>query len=117
VTIDAAAVLAASGAGADDSSIADDVLAQATEYVTAYIATNIVDATVPVPDSINDAAVLACAVDLFAMRKAPFGQQVMPDANGTAVDTRIGSDPMVSARSKLEPWCVSIGFAYPEEDA
>lgn len=109
-------VLDASGAGADDSTIADAVLAEANAYVAAYIASTLIDADNPVPNDIGDAAVLKCAVDLFAARKAPFGQQIGADLNGTPVVTRLGADPLQGVRPKLRPWCLNIGFAYPADD-
>jgi hypothetical protein len=117
VTVNAQQVLSGSGAGPDDTAIAQEVLAEAQAYVTAYIASSLVDAAVPVPDEITDAAVLTCAVDLFARRKAPFGQQVTVDSSGVSMTTRLGADPLGGVRPKLRPWCLSIGFAYPEDEA
>lgn len=115
MTVSASDVLTASGAGTDDTTIADAVLAEAEAYVTAYIDSSLVDVAVPVPDKINDAAVLKCAVDLFAARKAPFGQQIGADLNGTPVITRLGADPLAGVRPKLRPWCLNTGFAFPED--
>jgi hypothetical protein len=115
VTVVRDQVLDASGAGQDDGTTADSVLLEAVAYVTAYAAANLISADVPVPDEIVDAAILACATDLFARRKAPFGQQILADANGVPVATRLGLDPMAGAREKLAPWCVSAGFAFPED--
>lgn len=106
-------VLRDAGAGTDDADMAAEVLAEAVAYVDIYVTDNLIDATNPVPDAVNDAAVLVCATDLFARRKAPFGQQITTDANGTAQVTRLGSDPMANARPKLRPWCFTTGFAYP----
>lgn len=115
MTVDSTKVLRDSGAGEADNALALEVLAEATAYVGAFITANLIDAAVPVPDAIEDAAVLACATDLFARRKAPFGQQITTDPNGTVVSTRLASDPMASARAKLAPWAVSAGFAFPED--
>lgn len=115
MTVVAQQVLDDSGAGASDMQTAEEVLAEAEAYITAYITDNLVDTTNPVPDAINDAAVLKCAVDLFAARKAPFGQQIGTDVNGTPVVTRLGADPLASVRPKLRPWCASFGFAYPPD--
>lgn len=117
MTINADQVLAASGAGPEDIATATEVLAEATAYVDAYITASLIDATVPVPDEIEDAAVLKCAVDLFAARKAPFGQQIGADLNGTPVITRLGADPLQNVRPKLRPWCLNTGFAFPLDDA
>lgn len=115
MSVNAADVLTASGADSSDSAIAQAVLDEANAYVTDYITENLIDATKPVPAAISDAAVLKCAVDLFAARKAPFGQQIGADLNGTPVITRLGSDPLQGVRPKLRPWCLNVGFAYPEE--
>lgn len=115
MTVVARQVLDAAGAGTDDAALADSVLAEATAYVDAYTAANLVDALVPVPDAMYDAAVLSCSTDLFARRKAPFGQQLLTDANGAPVATQVGADPLASVRQKLQPWCVPAGFAFPED--
>lgn len=117
MSVTASDVLAASGAGSADTAIATAVLAEANAYVQAYIASALIDPDVTVPLEVNDAAVLKCAVDLFAARKAPFGQQIGADLNGTPVITRLGSDPLAGVRPKLRPWCLNTGFAYPEDDA
>jgi hypothetical protein len=116
VTVTPDQVLRDAGAGSTDSDLASEVLDEATAYVDAYISTTLVDITVPVPDAIYDASVLVCATDLFARRKAPFGQQIMPDPSGVAVVTRLGADPLGGVRAKLRPWCFNIGFAYPVDD-
>jgi hypothetical protein len=116
VTVTSAQVLDASGAGVDDTAIADAVLAEANAYVDAYITASLVDAANPVPDAVNDAAVLVCATDLFARRKAPFGQQITVDQAGTQIVTRLGADPLGGVRPKLRPWCFNIGFAFPEDE-
>ena len=116
MSVDSDQILDAVGAGTADGGIADEVLAEANAYVSAYITANLIDAAIPVPDEINDAAVLVCAVDLFGARKAPYGQQITTDQSGTPITTRIAADPMRSARPKLRPWCFNIGFAYPVED-
>ena len=116
MSVDSDQVLDGAGAGTADGAIADEVLAEANAYVANYIATNLIDATNPVPDEINDAAVLVCAVDLFGRRKAPFGQQIMTDLTGTPISTRIAADPMATARAKLRPWCFNISFSFPLDD-
>ena len=113
MSVSEAQVLRDAGAGQDDFELAQEVLAEANAYVSAYVTENLIDVANPVPDEINDAAVLVCATDLFARRKAPFGQQVMPDLTGTPVATRLGPDPLGGVRAKLRPWCFNIGFAYP----
>lgn len=111
-------VLGDSGAGGTaDTAIATTVLAEAESHVASYIALNLTDATAPVPAELEDAAVLRCAVDLFARRKAPFGQQVMTDPNGTLVTTRLPADPLAGVRPILRAYCIEIGFAFPLDDA
>lgn len=114
MTIESADVLKQAGAGPADDGIAEDVLEEAEEHVDTYIERNLIDASKPVPDVLRDAAILTCAVDLFSRRKAPFGVQVMPDANGTTVTTRLGADPLGGVYAMLSGYCVVIGFAFPE---
>lgn len=109
-------VLRDAGAGESDADLAEEVLGEANAYVAAYIAENLIDEANPVPAAVNDAAVLTCATDLFARRKAPFGQQVVADPSGTLVSTRLGADPLGGVRAKLRPWCFNIGFSYPLDD-
>jgi hypothetical protein len=116
MTVDIEDVLRGAGAGTDDAGLATNVLAEATAYVAAYIAANLIDSSSPVPDAINDSAILTCAGDLFARRKAPFGQQVTSDANGTVVTTRLGADPLGGVRAKLRPWCMVTGFSFPADE-
>lgn len=117
MTVTADDILEAAGAGESDSAIAEAVLAEAESHVDTYVARNLIDATVPVPAELEDAAVLRCATDLFARRKAPFGQQVMPDPNGTLVTTRLAADPLGGVRPILSAYCIEVGFAFPEDDA
>lgn len=108
-------VLEAAGAGTSDIGVASRLLAEAEDHVDRYIARTLISTDDPVPDVLRDAAVLVCAADLFARHKAPFGQQVMPDQNGSLVTTRLGADPLGGVRPKLRGYCVEIGFAYPED--
>jgi hypothetical protein len=105
VTVSYQDVLAEAGAGASDQAIAVRVLAEANIHVTAFITENLLDSTVPVPDEINDAAVLRCATDLFARAKAPFGTQILPDGSGQMVAQRLGADPLGGVRTLLARWC------------
>lgn len=98
-------VLAEAGAGAGDQATAARVLAEAVIHVTAFIAANLIDEAVPVPTGMNDAAVLRCAVDLFARAKAPFGTQILPDGSGQMIAQRLGADPLGGVRSMLARWC------------
>lgn len=116
MTVSVDDVLKAAGAGASDADMAADVLAEATEHVSTYITRTLLDATVPVPAVLNDGAVLVCATDLFARRKAPFGQQLIPDGTGAMVSTRIGADPLAGVRPMLRAYCFPVGFAYPVDD-
>jgi len=116
VTVQVTQVLRDAGAGPGDAALAQEVLDEATAQVAAYITENLIDDTKPVPAAVNDAAVLVCAGDLFARRKAPFGQQAMPDESGTLIPTRLGADPLGGVRAKLRPWCFNIGFSYPLDD-
>ena len=116
MTVTAADVLAAAGAGSGDTSVATDLLAEAVIHVDGYIADTLLSAANPVPDEVRDAAVLTCATDLFARYKAPFGQQVTTDPNGNVVTTRLGADPLGGARPRLRPYCLEIGFAFPDVD-
>jgi hypothetical protein len=98
-------VLAEAGAGGSDQSTAERVLAEAVIHVTAFITETLLDSTVPVPDEMEDAAVLRCAVDLFARAKAPFGTQIVPDGSGQMIAQRLGADPLGGVRSLLARWC------------
>lgn len=105
-------VLAEAGAGAVDQALATRVLAEANLHVAAYIAKTLLDSTVTVPTAINDAAVLRCAVDLFARAKAPFGTQILPDGSGQMVAQRLGADPLGGVRTLLARWCgADLGIA------
>jgi hypothetical protein len=105
-------VLAEAGAGGVDQALATRVLAEANLHVAAYIAATLLDATVTVPTAVNDAAVLRCAVDLFARAKAPFGTQILPDGSGQMVAQRLGADPLGGVRSMLARWCApDLGIA------
>lgn len=103
-------VLAEVGAGGTDQTLAERVLAEAGEHVTKFVTDNLLDATVPVPDAINDAAVLRCAVDLFSRAKAPFGTQILPDGSGQMVAQRLGADPLGGIYSLLRPWAARVGL-------
>jgi hypothetical protein len=112
MTVTAAQVLAEAGAGSADTAIATRVLAEALVHVEEFIDANLLDVDVPVPDSIEDSAVLRCAVDLFARAKAPFGTQILPDGSGQMVAQRIGADPLGGVRSILARWCTpDLGIA------
>jgi hypothetical protein len=106
----------AGAAGEADEAIATTVLAEAEEYVGTYITRNLLVAENTVPEVLEDAAVLRCATELFARRKAPFGQQVATDANGTLVTTRLGADPLGGVRPMLRGYCFEVGFAFPDVD-
>lgn len=117
MTVYLADVLEAAGAGEEDTGLATAVLDEATTHVDNYITASLIDAAKPVPDALKDAAILTCAADLFAARKAPFGVQIMADANGTPVTTRLGADPLGRARPMLAGYCAPITFAYPLDTA
>lgn len=112
VTVDQ--VLAEAGAGAADTDVATRVLAEAEIHVTEFITENLIDTDNPVPEEIEDSAVLRCAVDLFSRAKAPFGTQILPDgsANGGFVAQRLGADPLGGVRTLLARWCLpDMGIA------
>lgn len=98
-------VLAEAGAGPSDKTLAEAKLVEATVYVPKYIAKTLLSAANPVPEVISDAAVLRCAVDLFARAKAPFGTQILPDGTGNMVAQRLGADPLGGVRPMLAEWC------------
>lgn len=105
-------VLAEAGAGGGDQALAERVLAEAEIHVQEFIVKNLLDETYPVPDEINDSAVLRCAVDLFSRAKAPCGTQILPDGSGQLVAQRLGADPLGGVRSLLARWCGSdVGIA------
>lgn len=106
MTVTASDVLAEAGAGAVDTAIATRVLAEAEIHVTDYIDLNLISTTAPVPEEMEDAAVLRCAVDLFARAKAPFGTQILPDQSGQMVAQRLGADPLGGVRPLLARWCL-----------
>lgn len=107
-----AEVLAEAGAGAGDTDLATTKLAEAEIHVAAFIEENLISEDSPVPEEINDAAVLRCAVDLFARAKAPFGTQILPDGQGQPVVQRLGADPLGGVRSLLARWCLpDLGIA------
>ena len=103
-------VLAEAGAGGSDQATAERVLAEAMLHVGKYITDNLLDALTPVPDEIDDAAVLRCATDLFARAKAPFGTQIVPDGSGQMVAQRLGADPLGGVYSLLRPWVGRVGL-------
>ena len=103
-------VLAEAGAGAADQATAITSLAEATVHVEKFIADNLLDSAVSVPDAIKDSAVLRCAVDVFARKKAPFGTQLLPDGTGQMIAQRLGADPLGGVYSLLRPWVARIGL-------
>lgn len=103
-------VLAAAGADASDQALADNALSEATTHVTKFITDNLLDATVPVPENINDSALLRCATDLFARAKAPFGTQILPDGTGQVIAQRLGADPLGGVYALLRPWAARVGL-------
>lgn len=113
MSVTAAEVLAEAGAGAVDEDLAERVLAEAEIHVEEFITANLISEDNPVPEEINDSAVLRCAVDLFSRAKAPFGTQVLPDGStGGFVAQRLGADPLGGVRSLLARWCLpDMGIA------
>lgn len=107
-------VLSEAGAGSADQSLAERVLAEAAIHVDKFIDDNLTSTAVPVPAEIEDAAVLRCAVDLFARAKAPFGTQILPDGSGQPVAQRIGADPLGGVYSLLRPWVARVGLGSAE---
>lgn len=103
-------VLAEAGANATDKTTAEDALAEATVHVTKFITDNLLDPAVPVPTVIADSAVLRCAVDIFARKKAPFGTQMLPDGTGQVIAQRLGADPLGGIYALLRPWVARIGL-------
>lgn len=116
MTVIVADVLAAAGAGTSDTATATKLLAEAEVHVDGYIARTLLDAANPVPTEVRDAAVLICATDLFARYKAPFGQQIATGAEGGVVTIRLGADPLGGVRPRLRPYCLEIGFSFPDVD-
>lgn len=116
MSVTVAQVLAAAGADTGDTTVATDLLAEAVVHVDGYISRTLLDTALPVPSGVRDAAVLTCATDLFARYKAPFGQQIATDENGNPVTTRLGADPLGGVRPRLRPYCLEIGFAFPDVD-
>lgn len=110
MTVSPQDVLAGAGAAGSDLATATRVLAEATTHVNTFIAANLLDATVPVPDDVKDSAVLRCAVDLFARAKAPFGTQILPDGSGQMVAQRLGADPLGGVYAILRQWAARIGL-------
>jgi len=105
-------VLAEAGAGGVDQALAERVLAEALIHVDEFITANLMDADKPVPEEIEDSAVLRCAVDLFSRAKAPFGTQILPDGQGQMVAQRLGADPLGGVRAILARWCTpDLGIA------
>lgn len=103
-------VLAEAGAGAVDEDLAQTKLDEANTHVGKFITDNLLNAAVPVPDEVEDSAVLRAAVDLFARAKAPFGTQILPDGSGQMIAQRLGADPLGGVYSLLRPWAARIGF-------
>lgn len=110
MTISYQDVLAAAGASAVDQSVAVSALAEAEIHVDKFITDNLLDPTIPVPDEINDSAVLRCATDLFARAKAPFGTQIISDGSGQVIAQRLGADPLGGVYALLRPWATRIGL-------
>lgn len=112
MSVTVAQVLAEAGAGAADTDTATRVLAEALIHVEEFIDANLIDPTLTVPTEIEDAAVLRCAVDLFARAKAPFGTQILPDGSGQMIAQRLGADPLGGVRTLLARWCLpDLGIA------
>lgn len=103
-------VLAEAGAGAVDTDLAQTKLDEAVIHVEKFITDNLLDPEVPVPDEVEDSAVLRCAVDLFSRAKAPFGTQILPDGSGQMVAQRLGADPLGGIYSLVRPWAARLGF-------
>lgn len=110
MTVTKEQVLAESGASAADDDLAERVLTEANLHVAKFVADNTLDAEAPLPDEVNDAAVLRCAVDLFARAKAPFGTQILPDGSGQMVAQRLGADPLAGVYSLVRTWVARIGL-------
>lgn len=109
-------VLAEAGAGASDQALATRVLAEANVHVTKFVTDNLLDPDTPVPDEVEDAMVLRCAVDLFSRAKAPFGTQIIPDGSGQMVAQRLGADPLGGVYALARPWVARVGFgSAPDE--
>ena len=103
-------VLDAAGAGGVDQDLATRVLGEAQTHLTMFVNVNLLDPANPLPDDVNDSALLRCATDLFARAKAPFGTQILPDGSGQVVVSRIGADPLAGVYSLIRPWAARVGL-------
>lgn len=84
------------------------ILAQAADRVNRYISVLEPDVIVTIPETVFDEAVLACACEIFNIRRAPNGvlnqQYDVGDGSTTSVPVRISGDPMRPVRPLLSEW-------------
>ena len=94
------------GAGSTvPEAVLERILGVANTLVTEYVASAADDVTVPV--DMVDQAWLACAVELWNLRKAPNGvlnQQFGTLDGGQPVPIRISGDPLRPVRPLLATW-------------
>lgn len=87
--------------------LAERCVTEADLYVTQYQADSDPDSLITVPPAILDAAVLACARDVFARAKSQNGVMFTnydSGEQGEGVVVRIARDPLTSVYSILRRW-------------
>ncbi len=81
-------------------------------YVTRYLEEQSPGPTpVVVPAAVLDAAVLACAEDIYTRSKSENGvilENYQPGDDGSGVVVRIGRDPLAPVRPLLRPWLPGV---------
>lgn len=86
------------------------ILDQAEERLAEYVSA-LADG-VTIPELSYDEAVLACACEIFNLRRAPNGvlnqQYDIGDGGTTAVPVRVSGDPLRPVRPLLSPWIGGI---------
>lgn len=106
MAITVAQVRAEVGAGSSTSEeYLSAILEQAEERLAEYVGA-LADG-VTIPELSFDEAVLACAVEIFNIRRAPNGvlNQTFDTGEGSvAVPVRISGDPLRPVRPLLSPW-------------
>lgn len=107
MTVTEADLRAQVNAGTGDVALATRCVGQAVEFVTRYQDDSDPDTLIEVPPTIVDAAVLACAEDIFTRSKSQNGVMLTnydSGEDGSGVVVRIGRDPLASVYPILRRW-------------
>jgi len=107
VAVTAADLLTQVGADSTDNTLAERCVTQAQAYVARYQLDSDPEALITVPPEIVDAAVLACAEDIFTRSKSQNGVMLTnydEAEGGGGVVVRVARDPLVSVYPVLRRW-------------